>query len=98
VTGQVVPVNPAASVRGPRYSVSKGLTPVLDGEEAHALRTASTHLPSSAFATGRKVIYAACHHNLEHYLDEYIEGAGLRDDQRTLALSLRARKDEHAHV
>jgi site-specific recombinase XerD len=37
VTGQVVPVNPAHSVRGPRHSVSKGATPVLSSEEASAL-------------------------------------------------------------
>jgi integrase/recombinase XerD len=37
VTGQVVPVNPAHSVRGPRHSVSKGVTPVLSSEEAAAL-------------------------------------------------------------
>ena len=30
VTGQVVPVNPAASVRGPRHVVTSGQTPVLD--------------------------------------------------------------------
>ena len=37
VTGQVVPVNPAHSVRGPRQSVSKGVTPVLSPEEVTAL-------------------------------------------------------------
>jgi integrase/recombinase XerD len=37
VTGQVVAVNPAHSVRGPRHSVSKGVTPVLPSEEASAL-------------------------------------------------------------
>jgi integrase/recombinase XerD len=37
VVGQVVPVNPAASVRGPKYSVSKGLTPVISAEEAREL-------------------------------------------------------------
>src|SRR5208337_5023573 len=37
VTGQVVPSNPAHSVRGPRFSVSKGVTPVLSFEEATAL-------------------------------------------------------------
>ena len=37
VTGQVVPSNPAHSVRGPRYSVSKGTTPVLSSEEAREL-------------------------------------------------------------
>jgi site-specific recombinase XerD len=33
VTGQVIPTNPAHSVRGPRHSVSKGSTPVLSSEE-----------------------------------------------------------------
>ena len=37
VTGQVMPSNPAHSVRGPRHSVSKGSTPVLSSEEATAL-------------------------------------------------------------
>ena len=33
ITGQVVPTNPAASVRGPKYVVATGKTPVLDGKE-----------------------------------------------------------------
>ncbi|WP_371349430.1 tyrosine-type recombinase/integrase [Ancylobacter sp. IITR112] len=37
VTGQVVPVNPAASVRGPSHSVKRGRTPVLAPEEARTL-------------------------------------------------------------
>lgn len=37
VTGQLMPSNPAPAVRGPRYSVSKGSTPVLSSEEAPAL-------------------------------------------------------------
>ncbi len=37
VVGQVVPVNPASSVRGPKHSVKKGKTPVLSVEEARAL-------------------------------------------------------------
>jgi site-specific recombinase XerD len=37
VTGHVVPVNPAASVRGPRHVVKKGKTPVLSREEARQL-------------------------------------------------------------
>ena len=31
VTGQVVPMNPAAAVRGPKHVVKTGKTPVLDG-------------------------------------------------------------------
>lgn len=37
VTGQVVPVNPAASVRGPSHVVRQGKTPVLDPAEARQL-------------------------------------------------------------
>jgi site-specific recombinase XerD len=37
VTGQVVPSNPAHSVRGPRHSVTKGMTPVLSSQEARDL-------------------------------------------------------------
>ena len=37
VTGQVVPVNPAASVRGPAPTVKEGKTPVLSSEEARQL-------------------------------------------------------------
>ena len=37
VTGQVVPTNPAASVRGPSHSVKRGKTPVLAPDEARTL-------------------------------------------------------------
>jgi site-specific recombinase XerD len=37
VTGHVIETNPAHAVRGPRYTVRKGKTPVLTAEEAHAL-------------------------------------------------------------
>jgi integrase len=37
VVGQVIPMNPAAAVRGPKYVVTKGKTPVLTAEEAPAL-------------------------------------------------------------
>jgi site-specific recombinase XerD len=33
ITGQVVPVNPAAAVRGPKHVVKTGKTPVLDAKE-----------------------------------------------------------------
>jgi site-specific recombinase XerD len=33
ITGQVVPSNPASAVRGPKYVVKVGKTPVLDGKE-----------------------------------------------------------------
>ena len=37
VLGQIVAINPAASVRGPKHVVKKGLTPVLTAEEARQL-------------------------------------------------------------
>lgn len=37
VTGQILDVNPAHAVRGPKYVVKKGKTPVLTGDEARAL-------------------------------------------------------------
>jgi site-specific recombinase XerC len=37
VNGQVVPINPAHTVRGPRHVVTSGQTPVLDPTEARAL-------------------------------------------------------------
>jgi integrase/recombinase XerD len=37
VTGGVIPFNPASSVRGPRFSVKRGKTPVLTAEEARQL-------------------------------------------------------------
>lgn len=37
VVGQVVPLNPAASVRGPKHVVKKGKTPVLSASEARQL-------------------------------------------------------------
>jgi hypothetical protein len=33
ITGQVLPTNPAASVRGPKHVVKTGKTPVLEGAE-----------------------------------------------------------------
>ena len=37
VTGQIMPTNPAAAVRGPRHIVRRGKTPVLDPSEARQL-------------------------------------------------------------
>jgi site-specific recombinase XerD len=37
VTGQIVPMNPAAAVRGPKHVVKTGKTPVIDGKEWHRL-------------------------------------------------------------
>jgi integrase/recombinase XerD len=37
VTGQIIPMNPAASVRGPKHIVKRGKTPVLKADQARTL-------------------------------------------------------------
>jgi len=37
ITGQIVPMNPASAVRGPKHVVKTSKTPVLDGTEGHKL-------------------------------------------------------------
>lgn len=37
VVGQIIPMNPAASVRGPKYTVRRGKTPILNEEQAREL-------------------------------------------------------------
>jgi site-specific recombinase XerC len=37
VTGQIIPTNPATSVRGPVHRVKRGKTPVLDAAEARQI-------------------------------------------------------------
>ena len=116
VTGHVIDVNPAHAVRGPKYVVKKGKTPVLAAAEDGAaadrpdlvgLRDrALIGLMAYSFARvgavlqmkvgdyfvqerrrwvrlhekGGKEHDVPCHHNLDHFLDEYIAAAGIADD------------------
>lgn len=130
VVGQVVPFNPASSVRAPKHSVKKGKTPVLTAEEARALLdgmdTATVQglrdraligLMTYTFARvgaavgmrvedvyvqgrrtwvrlhekGGKLHEMPCHHNLEEYLQAYVEAAGLTEDKAWLFQSVRGR-------
>lgn len=114
VIGQVMPMNPASSVRGPRHSVKKGKTPVLSADEARALLDAidtNTAIGLRDRALIGLMVYTfarvgaaikmrvedvyiqgrqtwvrlhekdgkqhemPCHHNLEAWLHEYIDGA-----------------------
>jgi len=123
VIGQIMPVNPAAAVRGPRHIVRRGKTPVLDPSEARrlidAINTSTiiglrdralislmvySFVRSSAtlgmcvedvyqqnrrlwvrlHETGGKQHAMPCHHNLETYLHEYLAGAGLAHDPKTI--------------
>ena len=53
IIGQVMPTNPASSVRGPKYVVKTGKTPVLDGENGASCSTPSRPTPCATCATGR---------------------------------------------
>lgn len=116
VIGQVLPVNPAASVRGPRYSVKVGKTPVLSAQEVRDLIAAietdtiiglrdraiigvmvytfarvgavtriqledvyvqRRRLWVRLHEKGGKLHDMPCHHNLEDWLRDYIDGADL---------------------
>ena len=118
VIGQVIAVNPATSVRGPKHVVKRGKTSVLTGEQARELLDsidvstviglrdrALISVMTFAFARvsavvsmrvedyypqgkrwwvrlhekGGKRHEMPAHHNLEAYLDAYIEAAGLKD-------------------
>lgn len=116
VVGQVLPVNPAASVRGPRHSVKVGKTPVLSAQEVRDLIAAietdtiigrrdravigamvytfarvgavtrmqledvyvqRRRLWGRLHEKGGKLHDMPCHHNLEDWLHDYIDGADL---------------------
>jgi site-specific recombinase XerD len=121
VTGQVMAVNPAASVRGPSHSVKRGKTPVLDPSEARALLDAidvttpvglrdraliglmvysfarigaalamkvedayiqNRRLWVRLHEKGGKRHEMPCHHNLETYLHDYVDGCRLAGDPK----------------
>lgn len=123
VVGQIIPLNPASSVRGPRHSVKTGKTTVLGADEARALLDAiDTSRPVGlrdraliglmvyTFARvgavikmrvedvytqnrrtwarlhekGGKRHEMPCHHNLDAYLQAYIEGAALGETKGVL--------------
>jgi site-specific recombinase XerD len=107
VTGHVIDVNPAHAVRGPKYVVKKGKTPVLAADEAphsfrqhpdrpHGLQLRPRQRGSAdkvgdyfvqerrrwvrLHEKGGKEHDVPCHHNLDHFLDEYIAAAGIAGD------------------
>jgi site-specific recombinase XerD len=150
VTGHVLDANPAHAVRGPKYVVKKGKTPVLAADEARELlddieTVRKTVLDGGAVAEepdvvglrdraliavmvytfarvsavlqmkvkdyfvqrrrgcvrlhekGGKEHEVPCHHNLEQYLDEYIEAAGLASDPEGLLFRTTGRKTGKQH-
>jgi site-specific recombinase XerC len=127
VIGQIMPLNPAAAVRGPRHIVRRGKTPVLDPAEARQLLDAintSTVIGLRDRALIGLMVYSfarigaaigmrvedvypqnrrlwlrlqekggkqhamPCHHNLEAYLHEYLDGAGLANEPKAMLYSL----------
>jgi len=128
VVGHVLLVNPAASVRGPRYSVKVRKTPVLSAQEVRDLIAAietdtiiglrdraiigvmvytfarvgavtrmqledvyvqRRRLWVHLHEKGGKLHDMPCHHNLEEWLHDYIDGASLDDANGVLFRSAR---------
>ena len=120
VIDQVIPLNPAAAVRGPKFSSKHGVTPILTDEETRKLFNSldTSHvvglrdraiLSVLVYAVARvgavtamqvkdfypqgrrwkvrlhekggKLHEVWCHHNLEQYLHDYIEAAGIAEDK-----------------
>jgi len=120
VTGHIIDTNPAHAVRGPKYTVRRGKTPVLDAEQARQLLDSidmstlvglrdRAIIATMCFTFARvgavvalkvedfflqgkrwwlrlhekngKVIEMPCHHNLEAYIDAYLDIAGVREDR-----------------
>jgi site-specific recombinase XerD len=134
IVGQVVAINPAHSVRGPKHVVKRGKTPVLTPDEARrlldsidvttlvglrdraliAMMAYSFARVSAAVAMRVEDYYATgkrwwvrlhekggkrhempCHHNLEAYLDAYLQAAGILEAKKSpLFRSARGRTDE----
>ncbi|SHO52764.1 tyrosine-type recombinase/integrase [Desulfopila aestuarii] len=121
VVGQIVPTNPAHSVRGPKHVVKKGKTSVLSAEEARDLIDAiEIDAPlglrdraligimvytfgrvgavinmrvEDVYVQGRRTWVRLhekggkrhempCHHNLEEYIEAYMQGAGIAADAK----------------
>jgi site-specific recombinase XerD len=149
VTGHVLDVNPAHAVRGPKYVVKKGKTPVLAAEEARELLDDIGIVRKTVLAGGSiseepdvvglrdraliaVMVYTfarvnavlqmkvkdyfvqrrrgwvrlhengkehevPCHHNLEQYLNAYIETAGLASDPDGLLFRTTGRKTGKQH-
>ncbi len=134
VVGQVVAINPAHSVHGPKHAVKRGKTPVLTPDEARklldsidvstlvglrdraliAMMAYSFARVSAAVAMRVEDYYATgkrwwvrlhekggkrhempCHHNLEAYLDAYLQAAKILEAKKSpLFRSARGRTDE----
>jgi site-specific recombinase XerD len=129
VVGQVVAINPAHAVRGPKHAVKRGKTPVLTPDEARNLLDsidvttlvglrdrALIGIMAYSFARVSAVVsmrvedyFSAgkrwwvrlhekggkrhempCHHNLEAYVDAYLQAAKLLEERSLPSSALRA--------
>ena len=77
MTGQIVPHNPAASVRGPSHSTKKRKTPVLDARGAAIpMRAKDVYVQQRRLwvglrEKGGKAHVMPCHHTLKAFLHAY---------------------------
>src|SRR5690242_12019426 len=97
VVGQVLATNPAHAVRGPKHVVKLGKTPALIAVMTFALARVGAvvsmrvedYYPQSKrwwvrlHEKGGKRHEMPAHHNLEAYLDAYIDAAGIREEKKS---------------
>jgi site-specific recombinase XerD len=95
VTGHVIDVNPAHAVRGPKYVVKKGKTPVLTADEARTLLDSIPIVKAAAedgaAAAARSMTFPVTT-IFDHFLDEYIAAAGIADDAGGYLFRTKVRK------
>ena len=88
VVGQIVPFNPASSVRGPKYSVKRGKTHVLSAEDTRTLL--DSIVPPDAAAPAlidlrdRALIGVMVYSLRPHHRRHRHEGGGLLPEWQTL--------------
>jgi integrase len=110
IVGQILAINPAHAVRGPKHVVKRGKTPVLTEDEARRLLDSSAVVAMRVedyFPNGKrwwvrlqekggKRHEMPAHHKLEQFLDEYLAVAGIRDPRQDPPLPLGCRQNRAA--
>ena len=85
VVGQVLPFNPASSVRGPKHVVKTGKTPVLSAKETRALLDGidvSTVVGLRNRALLGVLVYSFARVSAAVYVDAYLTAVGIGQDRR----------------
>jgi len=94
VVGQIVAINPAAAVRGPKHSVKIGKTPVLTAKEFGRITAVASMTVADYYVQGKRSYFrlhekggkynvVPAHHVAQEYIDAYIKAAGISEDRKS---------------